>query len=94
MTTLDDIRALMELVPVGVEGAIAGTALYEGRFSLEDALALTSAPRRGMTLAVRVIPCLDVDGGRVVKGINFSTCATPVTPSSWPAPTTPRAPTS
>ena len=25
----------------------------------------------GMSLAVRVIPCLDVDGGRVVKGINF-----------------------
>ena len=25
-----------------------------------------------MTLAVRVIPCLDVDGGRVVKGINFT----------------------
>jgi len=24
-----------------------------------------------MTLAIRVIPCLDVDGGRVVKGINF-----------------------
>lgn len=24
-----------------------------------------------MTLATRVIPCLDVDGGRVVKGINF-----------------------
>ena len=24
-----------------------------------------------MTVAVRVIPCLDVDGGRVVKGINF-----------------------
>ncbi|MBA2952340.1 bifunctional 1-(5-phosphoribosyl)-5-((5-phosphoribosylamino)methylideneamino)imidazole-4-carboxamide isomerase/phosphoribosylanthranilate isomerase PriA [Nocardioides sp. MAH-18] len=41
VTTLDDIRALMELVPEGVEGAIAGTALYEGRFSLEDALALT-----------------------------------------------------
>jgi phosphoribosylanthranilate isomerase len=41
VTTLDDIRALMDLVPVGVEGAIAGTALYEGRFTLEDALALT-----------------------------------------------------
>ena len=41
VTTLDDVRALMELVPLGVEGAIAGTALYEGRFSLEDALALT-----------------------------------------------------
>jgi 1-(5-phosphoribosyl)-5-[(5-phosphoribosylamino)methylideneamino] imidazole-4-carboxamide isomerase/N-(5'phosphoribosyl)anthranilate isomerase len=41
VTTLDDIRALMELVPAGVEGAIAGTALYEGRFTLEEALALT-----------------------------------------------------
>ncbi|CAN5212728.1 bifunctional 1-(5-phosphoribosyl)-5-((5-phosphoribosylamino)methylideneamino)imidazole-4-carboxamide isomerase/phosphoribosylanthranilate isomerase PriA [soil metagenome] len=41
VTTLDDIRALMELVPIGVEGAIAGTALYEGRFTIEDALALT-----------------------------------------------------
>ena len=45
-TTLDDIRALMTLVPEGVEGAIAGTALYEGRFSLEDALALTRGDRR------------------------------------------------
>ncbi|HWG25741.1 imidazole glycerol phosphate synthase subunit HisF [Actinospica sp.] len=25
-----------------------------------------------MTLAVRVIPCLDVDAGRVVKGVNFA----------------------
>ena len=41
VTTLDDIRALMELVSLGVEGAIAGTALYEGRFTLEDALELT-----------------------------------------------------
>ena len=24
-----------------------------------------------MPLAVRVIPCLDVDAGRVVKGVNF-----------------------
>src|SRR3954462_2402933 len=24
-----------------------------------------------MTLAVRVVPCLDVDAGRVVKGVNF-----------------------
>ena len=40
----------MGLVPDGVEGAIAGTALYEGRFTLEDALALTKGaagePRR------------------------------------------------
>ena len=24
-----------------------------------------------MSLAIRIIPCLDVDAGRVVKGINF-----------------------
>jgi phosphoribosylanthranilate isomerase len=41
VTTIDDIRALMELVPVGVEGAIAGTALYTGSLSLAEALAVT-----------------------------------------------------
>jgi phosphoribosylformimino-5-aminoimidazole carboxamide ribonucleotide (ProFAR) isomerase len=45
VTTLDDIAALMGLVAEGVEGAIAGTALYEGRFTLEDALALTKGSR-------------------------------------------------
>ena len=41
VTTIDDIRALMELVPVGVEGAIAGTALYTGSLSLSEALQVT-----------------------------------------------------
>jgi 1-(5-phosphoribosyl)-5-[(5-phosphoribosylamino)methylideneamino] imidazole-4-carboxamide isomerase/N-(5'phosphoribosyl)anthranilate isomerase len=41
VTELSDLRALMNLVGDGVEGAIVGTALYEGRFALEDALALT-----------------------------------------------------
>ena len=41
VTELADLVALMELVPVGVEGAIIGTALYEGRFTLEEALHLT-----------------------------------------------------
>lgn len=41
ITELADLEALMDLVPVGVEGAIIGTALYEGRFTLEDALRLT-----------------------------------------------------
>jgi phosphoribosylanthranilate isomerase len=41
VTELVDLEALMELVPLGVEGAIIGTALYEGRFSLADALTLT-----------------------------------------------------
>src|SRR4051795_8468322 len=41
ITELDDLAALVDLVPVGVEGAIVGTALYEGRFTLEDALMTT-----------------------------------------------------
>ncbi|GAA1942107.1 bifunctional 1-(5-phosphoribosyl)-5-((5-phosphoribosylamino)methylideneamino)imidazole-4-carboxamide isomerase/phosphoribosylanthranilate isomerase PriA [Nocardioides marmoribigeumensis] len=41
ITELDDLRALQTLLDVGVEGAIIGTALYEGRFTLADALALT-----------------------------------------------------
>ena len=41
ITELDDLRALQGLVGDGVEGAIIGTALYEGRFTLEDALELT-----------------------------------------------------
>jgi imidazole glycerol-phosphate synthase subunit HisF len=28
-----------------------------------------------MTLCVRIIPCLDVDAGRVVKGVNFKNLA-------------------
>ena len=41
ITELADLAALTGLVPDGVEGAIVGTALYEGRFTLEDGLALT-----------------------------------------------------
>ncbi|HVB42281.1 MAG TPA: bifunctional 1-(5-phosphoribosyl)-5-((5-phosphoribosylamino)methylideneamino)imidazole-4-carboxamide isomerase/phosphoribosylanthranilate isomerase PriA [Streptosporangiaceae bacterium] len=35
---LDDLRAIASLVPLGVEGAIVGKALYAGMFSLEEAL--------------------------------------------------------
>jgi phosphoribosyl isomerase A len=41
ITELADLEALQGLLDDGVEGAIIGTALYEGRFTLEDALALT-----------------------------------------------------
>ena len=37
---LDDLRVLRELVPLGVEGAIVGTALYVGNFTLGEALAV------------------------------------------------------
>src|SRR5690348_4682383 len=45
ITALADLEALQGMVDQGVEGAIIGTALYEGRFTLEDALALTRPQR-------------------------------------------------
>ena len=39
IATLADIRALAAAGPAVVEGAITGRAIYEGNFSLEDALA-------------------------------------------------------
>ena len=38
ISTLDDLRVLARLTDLGVEGAIIGTALYTGAFSLEDAI--------------------------------------------------------
>ena len=38
IATLDDLRALRTLVPQGVTGAIIGTALYVGNFTLPEAL--------------------------------------------------------
>ena len=40
---LDDLRVLRELVPLGVEGAIVGTALYVGNFTLGEALVVAGA---------------------------------------------------
>ncbi|MEA4943089.1 MAG: bifunctional 1-(5-phosphoribosyl)-5-((5-phosphoribosylamino)methylideneamino)imidazole-4-carboxamide isomerase/phosphoribosylanthranilate isomerase PriA [Propionicimonas sp.] len=42
ISTLDDLRALRQLVGSGVEGAIIGTALYVGNFTLTEALAVAS----------------------------------------------------
>ena len=39
VSSLDDLRALASLVPVGVEGAIVGKALYAGAFTMREALA-------------------------------------------------------
>lgn len=44
ISTLEDLIALRELVPAGVEGAIIGTALYVGSFTIEEALSAASAP--------------------------------------------------
>ncbi|MGH3322277.1 MAG: bifunctional 1-(5-phosphoribosyl)-5-((5-phosphoribosylamino)methylideneamino)imidazole-4-carboxamide isomerase/phosphoribosylanthranilate isomerase PriA [Streptosporangiaceae bacterium] len=38
VSSLDDLRAIRSLTPVGVEGAIVGKALYSGAFTLREAL--------------------------------------------------------
>ncbi|MCB8794057.1 1-(5-phosphoribosyl)-5-((5-phosphoribosylamino)methylideneamino)imidazole-4-carboxamide isomerase, partial [Escherichia coli] len=38
ISSLDDLAQLRELVPLGLEGAIVGKALYAGAFTLPQAL--------------------------------------------------------
>lgn len=42
ISTLQDIQDLVDLVPLGLEGAILGKSLYAGRFTLGEALAIGS----------------------------------------------------
>jgi phosphoribosylformimino-5-aminoimidazole carboxamide ribotide isomerase len=41
VASLNDIRALLEIAPEGIEGVIVGRALYSGSISLEQAICLT-----------------------------------------------------
>ncbi|MDN5563310.1 1-(5-phosphoribosyl)-5-[(5-phosphoribosylamino)methylideneamino] imidazole-4-carboxamide isomerase [Luteococcus japonicus] len=43
ISTLEDLRQLRGLIPIGVEGAIVGTALYVGNFTLPEALEVAKA---------------------------------------------------
>ncbi len=61
----DDIR---ELQMLGAAGAIVGKALYEGKVNLKDLQKIAARPNH---LTKRIIPCLDVKQGRVVKGTHF-----------------------
>jgi phosphoribosyl isomerase A len=42
VSSLADLRAIASLVPLGVEGAIVGKALYAGAFTLPEALAVVA----------------------------------------------------
>ena len=68
VSSLADLRAIASLVPRGRRGRDRRHRALRGRVHPGR------SPRGGgrpVTVAVRVIPCLDVDGGRVVKGVNF-----------------------
>lgn len=47
IATLQNLRDLRALVPVGVEGAIIGTALYTGAFTLPEALEVAGGTTHG-----------------------------------------------
>ena len=47
VSSLDDLRSLVSLVPDGVEGAIVGKALYAGAFTLREALEAVAAAADG-----------------------------------------------
>jgi phosphoribosyl isomerase A len=51
ISTLTDVVALAEMVQLGVEGAIIGTALYVGNFTLEEALRAAASPTTESTEA-------------------------------------------
>ena len=44
ISSLDDLRVLRTLVPIGVEGTIVGKALYAGAFTLPEALDVAGRP--------------------------------------------------
>jgi phosphoribosyl isomerase A len=46
VSSVDDLRAIAALTPIGVTGAIVGKALYAGVFTLEEALEVVSETRR------------------------------------------------
>lgn len=65
---VSDILSVKKLKKMGIDGAILGKAIYENKINLGDAI-WAAQPRSN--LAKRIIPCLDVKNGRVVKGVNF-----------------------
>lgn len=72
VSSAQDIAKLREM---NVAGAIIGKALYEGKISLREVTENTpkNIPETNTpSLAKRVVACMDVKDGRVVKGINYT----------------------
>ncbi|MBZ0113918.1 MAG: hypothetical protein K8J08_15755, partial [Thermoanaerobaculia bacterium] len=65
VANIEDVTRAVRLPEIG--GIVFGKALYEGAIDLGEALEVAG----GTDLTARIIPCLDVDAGRVVKGIRF-----------------------
>src|SRR5712691_4082241 len=67
VTTLGDVVSLARMP--NVSGCVIGRALLDGRFTFAEARERATSPQ---AMPERIIPCLDIRDGRVVKGVNFS----------------------
>jgi cyclase len=67
------VAAISDLVSLAripnVSGCVVGKALLERRIEIGEAVARLQISD---SIPVRIIPCLDVRDGRVVKGVNFA----------------------
>ncbi len=66
VSTLGDVVSLSRIRSVGA--CVIGRALLDRRMQLAEARARVATPN---AIPERIIPCLDVRDGRVVKGVNF-----------------------
>jgi cyclase len=66
VSTISDVVSLSRIAGVGA--CVIGRALLDGRIRLAEVRARVSTTN---TIPERIIPCLDVRDGRVVKGVNF-----------------------
>jgi phosphoribosylformimino-5-aminoimidazole carboxamide ribotide isomerase len=63
VTSLDDLRAVKLLEPLGVTGVIAGRALYEKRFTVAEALKILDGIAPGAEAPVGAAGSRDLTGG-------------------------------
>ncbi len=75
ITTIKDLQKLREM---GAYGAIVGKAIYEKTIDIKEAASVIPSPnivratvKPARSVTKRVIACMDIANGRVVKGINF-----------------------
>ena len=64
VSSINDIKKAKDLNNKKIEGIIVGKAIYDGDIKLDELA-------KEIDVKNRIIPCLDVKNGRVVKGINF-----------------------
>jgi len=67
VSTVSDVVSLSRIGNIGA--CVIGRAFLDGKIRLSEARARVAAPN---AIPERVIPCLDVREGRVVKGVNFA----------------------